>query len=108
MASPEGDWQLFFEVDDRKFFLEEVGKNGAVVRVRTKNVDPSRDAVFVAFMEVDCVASTAADGSFMVEHGSSGEFRSFIKEESTSRSPIEGDYLESLHRMLCGANSADV
>ncbi len=53
-------------------------------------------------MEVDCVASTATDGSFMVEYGSSGEFRSFIKEESPSWSPIEGDYMRSLQRTLCG------
>jgi hypothetical protein len=38
LASPEGDWRLFFEVDGRESFLEKVGQDGAVARFRTKSL----------------------------------------------------------------------
>lgn len=101
MVSPKGSWQLVFEVDGRESYIEELEPEGAVVRFRTKNVDTAGDAVFIALMEIDCEASTASDGAFMVEYGSAGEFRSFIKEESPSWSPVEGEYMSSIEGALC-------
>ena len=49
----------------------------------------------------DEVRVEPTDGSFLVDYTSSGEFRSFIKEESPSFLPFKGDYMGSLKRMLC-------
>ena len=101
LASPEGDWETFWEVDSQRAYMERLGRDGDVVRVRTKAEHPDLSVLYVAALEVNCPESTMTDGSFLVEYSTSGEFLSYMQEDAPIHKPLEGEYAKAMHAVVC-------